>query len=148
MAESRESRELNTRDAGVRSKAEREWRPPATLPTPNPIPGYGFRWIRATVFGESDPTNMSSKFREGWEPVRAEDHPELMVGPNKQGLVEIGGLILCKMPQEMIRQRDAHYRRLAEDQLRAVNNSFMRESDNRMPLFQEGKTEVRFGSGK
>jgi len=43
--------------------------------------------------------------REGWEPVKAEDHPELMmVGNEKTGNVEIGGLMLCKMAAEIIPQ--------------------------------------------
>lgn len=149
MAE-RGSRDQSTREGETREQTIREWRPPSTLPEPAPIPGYGFRWIRSSMVGEADPTNVSSKFREGWEPVRAEDHPELSVPGNRQGLVEIGGLILCKMPSDMIKQREAYYRRIAEDQTNAVNNNFMRENDPRMPLFTEGKTEVsrsRFGTG-
>lgn len=150
MAE-RGNRELEARESSTREQTIREWRPPSTLPEPVPIAGYGFRWIRAAILGESDPTNMSSKLREGWEPVRAEDHPELAIQANRQGLVEIGGLILCKMPVEMIAQREKHYRRLANDQINAVNSNFMRENDARMPLFSEHKTEVsnsRFGTGK
>jgi len=150
MAE-RGTRELEARTTETRERTVREWRPPSTLPEPTPIPGYGFRWIRSSMIGEADPTNVSSKLREGWEPVKAEDHPELAVPGNRNGLVEIGGLILCKMPTEMVAQRDAYYQRIADDQINAVNGNFLRENDPRMPLFREGKTEVsrsRFGTGK
>jgi hypothetical protein len=104
------------------------------------------------MMGQADPTNTSGKFREGWEPVKAEDHPELMyqVDPNSRfkGNVEIGGLLLCKAPKEMAEQRDAYYRRQTQSQIEAVDNSFMRTNDERMPLFNERKSSVSFGKGK
>lgn len=146
MAEERSARAAQNRDEETR--APRQWRPAALLPSPDPVAGYGFRWIRASLVGEADPTNVSSKLREGWEPVKAQDHPELAISGNNRGMVEIGGLILCKMPVETIRQRDAYYRQSAADQIRAVDNNFMRENDPRMPLFTERSSEVsRFGNG-
>lgn len=146
MAEDRSARAAQSREEEQR--APRAWRPAALLPEPNPIPGYGFRWVRASLVGEADPTNVSSKLREGWEPVKASDHPELAVQGNGRGLVEIGGLILCKMPQEIIAQRDAYYKQAASNQIKAVDSNFMRENDPRMPLFAERSSEVtRFGNG-
>jgi hypothetical protein len=104
------------------------------------------------MMGQSDPTNSSAKFREGWEPVKAENHPELMyqADPNTRfkGNVEIGGLLLCKAPEEMAQQRDSYYRNVTQSQMEAVDNNFMRTSDERMPLFSERKSAVSFGKGK
>jgi hypothetical protein len=101
--------------------------------------------------GTADPTNTSSKFREGWEPCKAEDHPELMlqVDPNSRfkGNVEIGGLLLCKAPEEMMKQRDNFYLKQATSQMDAVDNNFMRQNDARMPLFNEKRTTTSFGRG-
>jgi hypothetical protein len=125
--------------------------PPQLLPDPTPEPGYAFRWIRLSTLGTADAVNVSSKLREGWEPVKASDHPEIqLMGGDKTRFpdsVEIGGLLLCKTPVEFTEQRDAHYRQLAGQQMDSVDNNFMRESDPRMPLFKERSTKVSFGKG-
>jgi len=151
MVDPRISRESENRDNKQRKMA---WAPPETLPSPNPQDGWVFRWIRTSMMGQADPTNTSAKRREGWEPVRAEDHPELMFNadPNTRfkGNVEIGGLLLCKAPREMADQRDAYYRQQSQNQMESVDNSFMREKDGRsnMSLFNDKKSSVSFGKGK
>jgi hypothetical protein len=95
--------------------------------------------------------NMSSKMREGWEPVKASDHPEihLMGSGNTRypDSVEIGGLMLCKTPTEFTEQRDAHFNAQSENQMNSIDNNFMRENDPRMPLFKERSSKVTFGKG-
>jgi hypothetical protein len=95
--------------------------------------------------------NVSTRMREGWEPVKLEDHPELMfsLGSNgkQSGNVEVGGLILCKAPAEFMQQREQYYANQARLQMEAVNNSYLRENDPRMPKFAEAKSEVQFGNG-
>lgn len=149
MAENRLARELENRETTTRRKA---WTPPQVLPSPIPQDGWVFRWIRTSMMGQADPTNTSAKFREGYEPVRAEDHPELMMqaDPNSRfkGNVEVGGLLLCKAPVEMADERNAYYRKQAQSQIEAVDNSFMKTNDERMPLFNERKSAVSFGKGK
>ena len=143
-----------SRDLESREKAERPkmWRPPELLPNPNPEPGYAFRWIRVSTLNNPDPMNVSSKFREGWEPVKASEHPEIQlmnVGEKARfpDSIEIGGLILCKTPVEFTEQRDAYYQKQTDSQMQSVDNNFMRESDARMPLFKERRSEVKFGRG-
>ena len=142
-----------TRENETRAKLERpaKWMPPQLLPDPHPEPGYAFRWIRVSARGEADPMNISSKMREGWEPVKASEHPEiqLMGGGNKTypDSIEIGGLLLCKTPTEFVEQRDAYYRQQADGQMNSVDNNFMRENDPRMPLFRERQSKVSFGRG-
>jgi hypothetical protein len=102
--------------------------------------------------GTADPSNTSAKFREGWEPVKAEDHPELMhmADPTSKfkGNIEIGGLLLCKAPEELMKQRDDYYAQQAKAQIQSVDNNFMRLNDERMPLFNERKSSTTFGKGK
>ena len=145
--------ERTPRELDTRAKMERpaKWTPPQLLPDPNPEPGYAFRWIRLSTLNNADALNISSKFREGWEPVKASDHPEIrLMGSVKNQFpdsVEIGGLLLCKTPVEFTEQRDAHYRNLANTQMESVDNNFMRENDPRMPLFKERSSKVTFGKG-
>ena len=148
MAENRTNRELETRDRNVRKKA---WTRPETLPSPTPQDGYAFRYIRVANQGQVDATNVSSKLREGWEPVKAVDHPEItMVAIEQERFkdnVIIGGLMLCKAPSEMVEERTDHFQQQTDSQMRSVDNNLMRESDPRMPMFNERKSKVTFGKG-
>ena len=149
MAENRLARELENRESAQRKTT---WTPPQTLPEPEAQDGWVFRWIRTSIMGQADPSNPSAKFREGWEPVKAEDQPKLMMqaDPNSRfkGNIEIGGLLLCKAPAELMKQRDDYYNMQAKSQLQSVDNNFMRLNDERMPLFNEKRTTVSFGKGK
>jgi hypothetical protein len=148
MAENRVNRETTTRDATARKRA---WQRPELLPSPNPEPGYEFRWVRVSTQGQVDATNVSSKLREGWEPVKATDHPEItMVTIENQRFkdnVVIGGLMLCKAPVEMVQERNEYYSIQANAQMQSVDNNLMRENDPRMPLFNDRKSKVTFGKG-
>ena len=144
MAENRLGRELENRQSAERTQM---WRPPETLPSPKPEPGWVFRWVRTSLMGTSDPLNTSAKFREGWEPVKAADYPELNMTANSSGNLENGGLILCKAPEGMMQQRSEYYARQNAAQMEAVDNNFMRTNDERMPLFNERKSNVSFGRG-
>ena len=150
MAETqnRLSRELETRKAAYRPEA---WRPPETLPMPEDRPGWKHRYVRVSTMGQADPSNISSKLREGYEPCKAEDYPELMMHATVEGRfkggIEIGGLLLCRIPEEFLKQRADYYDKQNKSQIDSVDNNFLRENDPRMPLFSERKTKVTFGSG-
>lgn len=149
MAENRLTRELDTR---VTEERPKQWMPPELLPEPDKEAGYEYRWVRVTLNGQADPRNISAMLRQGWEPVKLEEQPKfrLLVDPNsryKDG-IEIGGLLLCKTPQELVEQRKEYYSKQTQAQADAVDSSLMRQSDARMPLFSEKKSEVRkFGKG-
>jgi hypothetical protein len=136
-----------TRDKEVRY----EYKPSSTLTDPTPIPGVAFRWVATHILSVADPTNVSRKMRDGWEPVKAADHPELMLPGDKNGNVEVGGLMLCKMPKARAEAIDAYYAKQNQAQMESVDNNFMRQSDPRMPLFAERKSSTTkgatFGSG-
>ena len=145
----RAPRELETREKMERPK---HWMPPQLLPDPTPEPGYAYRWIRIASLGKDDATNISGKLREGWEPVKAADHPEIRLFGSSSNAkfpdsVEVGGLLLCKTPVELTEQRNDYYRRQSEAQMQSVDNTYMRENDPRMPMFKERKSTVTFGKG-
>ena len=148
MAENRINRENVTREKTARKKS---WKKPEVLPSPNEEQGYVFRWIRVSTQGNVDATNLSSKLREGWEPVKASDHPEITMVTIEQERfkdnVVIGGLMLCKAPKELTQERNEYYESQTKSQMQSVDNSFMRENDPRMPLFNERKSKVTFGKG-
>ena len=154
MADERAPREPRTLETRENDTRDEPWEPASLLPDPDPQDGWVFRWIRTSMVGSLDNTNVSKKFREGWEPVRAEDHPELQIMSDHnsewgaKGGIEVGGLLLCKAPHEQVEKRRDYYKSHAESQMQAVDNNYMRENDPRMPvLAPERKTRVAFGGG-
>jgi hypothetical protein len=143
MAENRTPRDNVSRDKTARYV----YKPSSELPDPTPEPGWDYRWIATAILGQANPTNVSRKFRDGWEPVKAEDHPELMLPGNPNGNVEIGGLMLCKIPTEKMLAMKEYYENVAQGQMESVDNHFMRNNDPRMPLFADKKSTVSRGSG-
>jgi hypothetical protein len=149
MATNKLARELDTRMTAERPK---QWQQPELLPEPDKQPGYSYRWIRISTLDQSDARNLSAKLREGWEPVSVEEQPQfsLLVDPNSRfkDKIEIGGLLLCKTPEEFVDQRNNHFQKQTDAQTLAVDNNLMRQSDARMPIFKEGRSDVSFGKGK
>jgi hypothetical protein len=145
------ARELETREADERPK---QWQPANTLPEPEKESGYGYRWVRVSTLNNFDPRNISAKTREGWEFVKVEEQPHmehLVESSGKfPGCIEIGGLVLCKMPIEMTKQRETYFAQKNKQQMDAVDSTLMRENDPRMPLFKESKSSVErsFGTGE
>ena len=140
----------NSREQNTRAKDERAMNmstPPSLLPFPDPEPNTAFRYIATHVMGQSDPANVSKRYREGWVPCKAVDYPELMLNADANGNIEVGGLMLCKMPAEQARARDAYYAAQNAAQMESVDNNFMKQNDPRMPLFKDRQTSVTRGGG-
>jgi hypothetical protein len=144
------------REEGTRDKEKRGydgWKPPALLPIPMASPGIAYRYIRTSTFGDTDVKNVSSRFREGWVPVKAEDHPELEVlrdpeSKFKDG-IEIGGLLLCQTSTDNVDQRNKYYGDRAQAQMDSVDQAYLRANDPRMPLSKpERRSRTTFGSGR
>ncbi len=148
MADTRAPRKSATRETETRRKP---WAPPSHLAAPPAPEGFVHRWIRVAMRGEEDKMNVNSKLREGWEPVLATDHPEIFLSGIEnerfKDNIVIGGLLLCKAPQEMVDERNQYYQEQAKGQMTSVDNSLMRENDPRMPLFNDRKSTVTFGKG-
>jgi hypothetical protein len=148
MAEERTPRDVQERDSDVRPSDS--WKPASVIPDPEPQDGWVFRWVRTSILGQTDATHTSRMFREGWEPVRSEDHPELMLesdmGSKFKGNIEVGGLLLCKAPEGKMRARSEHFQKVADNQMESVDNNYLRENDPRMPLLDpERSTRTTFG---
>ena len=145
----RTDREVDVRESKVKS-----WAPASSLPEFNQKAGWSYRWVRSSLLNEPDNMNVSAKMREGWEPVKHSEHPEIQLAadPNSQykDSIEIGGVLLCKIPSEFMDQRRAHIDRATQQQTQAVDAQFMAQNDPRMPKFAEGNesgNSGRFGKG-
>lgn len=151
MNNTRQTRTMETRELEQRPYV---WRPANTLPDPDPQPGFEFRWVRTAFMNRPDPNNVNAKMREGWVPCTVEDQPRLAqmlaLGAKNQtstGNIEMGDLMLCKIPVEIARARDNYYQNATQAQTDSVNLNVMRENDARMPMFSERSSKVSFGRG-
>ena len=133
----------------VEEERPRVWRPPSLLPPPKEEDGYKFRYIRMEVAGETDKRNMSTRLREGWVPVTANEQPEIAATLGLKGTdhIEVGGVVLCKMPAEMVAQRRQYYADVNAAQMDSVNNSVLRDNDPSNPIRITSRDRVSRGKG-
>lgn len=146
----RATRTQETREAEVRTEG---WTEPSKLPDPEPDEYYVYRWIRTATLGLADPTNVSTRFREGWVPVPKEEVMHLGLMPDHRSRypdnLEVGGLLLCKMPRKRAEQRQKHYEKVARTQIEASDHNFMKQADPRMPVLAPSRSStVTFGHGR
>ena len=143
----RTPREMQTREKTERKKS---WTRPSALPTPEPREGLHYRWIRTSMLGQTDNPNVSRRFREGYQPVKAADHPEMQllsdVDSRFPDNIEVGGLMLCAIDKDIAEDRSEQQLDVARQQMDAVDNNYMRQSDPRMPVLRsERSTRTSFG---
>ena len=143
----RQPRATKTREKESRKQ---EWVPPTQLPDPAPQDGFTFRCVRVAVLGQKDDRNASLRMREGWVPVKADEHPEVVTEygfkADASGNIESGGLLLCKMPTETVNSRKEYFQNKSRQQEESVDNNFMRENNPRMPLFSDKRSTVSKGN--
>jgi hypothetical protein len=143
----RTPRESNTREKTERKKS---WTRPSALPTPEPKDGLHYRWVRTSMLGNSDNPNVSRRFREGYVPVKAADHPEMKllsdVDSRFPDNIEVGGLMLCAIDKDIAEDRSEQQLEASRRQMDAVDNNYLRQSDPRMPVLRpERNTRTSFG---
>ena len=154
MAEPRVVRDDEVRGLKERNPEEfrkYQWKPSEALPMPKAPPGWHYRYIRKSIGAWQDVQNFGRAMREGWVTVPLTDHPEMECSINpdakNSGMIEIGALILCKIPLEIKEQMDSYDRKMTDRQMEAVDSNLMKANDPRMPLFAERETKVTFGRG-
>lgn len=142
------------RTADTREKATRRkpWAPPSVLDAPPPPEGYKHRWVRASIRGEEDKGNVFNRMRQGYEPVRAEEHPEYQAPTIEDGkhagVIGNGGLILTRVPVETALERTEYYGNRTREQMMAVDQDLMKEQHPSMPINQQRQSKVSFGGRK
>ena len=148
-------RDMETRKHQERPKA---WKMPSALELPEEAieeamsQGIVYRWVRESIVGQDDKTNVSKRFREGFVPVRPEELPGFHDLPivddgRHAGVIGVGGLTLRKIAKEIADQRNEYFANQTNNQMRAVENDLMREENPAMPISREMKSRVTFGGG-
>jgi hypothetical protein len=154
------SQEKLTIDRAPRATREKEarrrpWAPPSRLDAPPAPAGFQHRWIRAEINGFNDKQHVFGRLREGYELVRNEELPEeyrdtlpTIEDGKHAGVVAVGGLLLARIPNETLAERNIHYNRKAKEQIQAVDNELMRENAHSTMRIQnpERSSRTTFGS--
>ena len=143
-----------SRASQTRAKTEKPkvWTPPSSLDAPPAPDGYHHRWIRAESMGFDDTKNMAGKLRSGYELVRADEYPgsnyPVMTDGKYKGVIGVGGLLLARIPEEIVKSRDEYFNKITQDKDTAVEQDLMKEQHPSMPINAERQTRVTFGGTK
>ena len=130
------------------------WKPPSLLDAPPPPEGYIHRWIRAEVRGFDDRKNLSARLREGWELVRKDEYPDFEAptvdSGSYEGVFGVGGLLLARIPEEIVEERRQYFGQMNSDAMTAVDHNLMKENQHHSMSLQkpERQSRVTFGGPK
>ena len=147
----RASRATQTRE---KQAVRRPWAPPSMLDAPPAPDGFKHRWIRAETRGFDDTKNVSAKMREGWELVRKDEFPDFeapVVESGKyEGVFGVGGLLLARIPNETVAERNAYFAERNQNQQDAVDHDMMRENAHSTMRISNAdrQSRVTFGGPK
>ena len=126
--------------------------PPSPLDSPPAPSGFKHRWIRAESMGFQDTKNVSASLREGYELVRADEYPDsqfpVIEDGKYSGVIGVGGLLLARIPEEIIKQRQEYYAAQHNEKEKALDNDLMKEEHPSMPIDIDRQTRVTFGGSK
>jgi len=143
------SRASQTREKTSRKKV---WTPRSSLDAPPCPDGYHQRWIRAETMGFDDTKNMAGKIRSGYELVRADAYPgseyPVVTEGKYKGVIGVGGLLLARISEEIVKARDEYFRKITQDRDDAVESDLMKEQHPGMPINAERQSRVTFGGTK
>ena len=143
------SRASQTREKTLRKKV---WTPPSYLDTPNAPAGFRHRWVRVEILGYVDTKNIQGRLRSGYELVRADEYPEddyaAIPDGKYKGIIGHGGLVLTRVPEEIVRQRADYFKKLSSEQIEAVDKRLREEQHQSMPIEIDRQTRTTFGGRK
>ena len=145
-----------TSESREKSSRKKDWSPPSSLDAPAAPQGYAHRGIRTATAGFEDTGNVSKKLREGWEFVKAEtvlseigenDYPVISEGKHA-GLIGIGGLVLARIPEEILKSRAEYFEKITQDRTDAIDRDLMKEQHPDMPINIDRQSRVTFGGSR
>lgn len=147
-----QSRELETRETETYEYTE-----PNLLDIPQSVEnrfadqGMKLRWIRISLKGQDDYSNVGKRQAEGWQFVSLDEVPEMGLSSavkedgRYSGTVCRGDLALAKLPMERANARQAHFEQKSSQMVDAVNSQLENAGDRRMPVRNQSKTNVTKG---
>ena len=102
--------------------------------------------------GFDDTKNMAGKLRSGYELVRADEYPgseyPTVQDGKYKGVIGVGGLLLARIPVEVVKSREAYFNSMTQDADTAIERDLMKEQHPGMPINAERQSRVTFGGTK
>ena len=145
----RTSRASQTREKTSKPKV---WTPPSSLDAPPAPTGFQHRWLRAESLGFQDTKNISGRIRSGYELVRADEYPDsdfpVVEDGKYKGVIGVGGLVLARVPDEIVKQRGDYYAKQHNDKVEALDKDLLKDEHPSMPINIDRQTRVTFGGSK
>ena len=122
------------RASKTQAKTERRkpWSPPSLLDAPPPPEGFVHRW----------------------ELVRKDEYPDFEAptvdNGRYEGVFGVGGLLLARIPVEIVEERSQYFKSMSEDAMKAVDNDLLKETQHHSMAIQkpERQSRVTFGGPK
>ena len=143
------SRASQTRDKTAHKKG---WTPPSSLDAPPAPTGFQHRWIRAESLGFNDSKNIQGRLRSGYELVRSDEYPDsdypVVEDGKYKGVIGVGGLLLARVPDEIVKQRGEYYAKQHNDKVEALDKDLLKEQHQSMPIDIDRQSRVTFGGSK
>ncbi len=143
------SRASQTRDKTAHKKV---WTPPSSLDAPPAPTGFQHRWLRSESLGFNDSKNIQGRLRSGYELVRADEYPDsdypVVEDGKYKGVIGVGGLLLARVPDEIVKQRGDYYAKQHNDKVEALDKDLLKEEHQSMPINIDRQSRVTFGGSK
>ena len=152
MENKKSKKTSRSEDSREKQKRTQPWRPPSSLDAPDAPPGFKHRRIRSETLGVDDKKNMAGRLREGFELVRADEYPEFpsptIENGKHAGVIGVGGLLLARIPEEIVKEREDYFKSQTKAQEDSVDNNLFKEQHRSMPISVDRQSRVTFGGGR
>jgi hypothetical protein len=99
-----------------------------------------------------DRSNVAGRLREGYEFVRADEYPDFPAPTvddgRHAGVISVGGLLLARIPEETVEERNAYYQSRASAQMEAADNELLKNNAHSTTRIERPnrRSSVSFGS--
>ena len=95
---------------------------------------------------------MAARLREGFELVRADEYPDFAAptidNGTHAGVIGVGGLLLARIPDEIVESRSEYFANQTRTQEESVDNNLFKEQHRSMPITSDRQSRVTFGGGR
>ena len=157
MEMTREAREATTRETETRMAEDFTFEEPDALGIPEAVTnrfadeGLTLRWLRVSLGGKDDISNIGKRVQDGWQFVLPEEVPEMVHDSfvreegRYSGTVSRGDLALGKIPTARANARKEYFENKSREMMDAVNSQLENHQDSRMPITNTSKTAVMKG---
>lgn len=136
-------------DQSFHEEFPEDWSPPAQLEAPPPREGMTQRWVRMTILGQNDGTNIANQSGQGWRPRRLDTVPDAEQSryPSAKSarfgeVIISGALILCEMPVAVYAKMEKYYKDKRIGLIETIRNDQALRSAVKAPKAGGGFGEV------